>query len=184
MIGYAGTEVFSEKLRDEWERATRIVARLPEKDSKGRLIRCHELVRAVLPFLELRWILLDGVYAGSVNHTWLISYDQPPCVVLDLYSVARVPMVQLVDHGCREGEVSFHFDLFKGGWARRRDIRRSVVKELEDQIASGFRRGGRKPGDRYPLAARNLAHSSDLREAPGHGKSRSVDRHARPRNRP
>jgi hypothetical protein len=109
------------------------------------------VARAVLPYLEMRWILVDGLYAGTVEHTWLISYTQPPCIILDLYSVARIPLVQLVDHGCRaSGEVSFHFALFAPNpfGHRRKDIRRSVVQELDRCLVTKFRKGGRIEGDR------------------------------------
>jgi hypothetical protein len=130
-MGYAGCRVFSAlELRDfRW--ATAVVKRLPEKDSKGRLIRCHEVARALQTLLpsypEGIWELDDGHYQ-TVEHSWLWNGRGH---VLDLYSVARFPVVQLVDWN-----IHFHRDLFRPG-DRRRDIRHSVVRFLRSQAARG-----------------------------------------------
>ena len=124
MKGYAATYVFSaDEIRD-FERATTLVARLPEKDNKGRLIRCHEVVRALkelLPSPVGAWVLQDGHYR-TVNHTWLWNKQGH---ILDVYAVARFPMVQLLD-----ADIHFHrTDLFRPGPSRR-DIRHKVVQTL------------------------------------------------------
>lgn len=130
MIGYAAAEVFGKSLLQDFERATALVKRLPELDTKGRIIRCHEVVRALkdlLPSPDRIWELQDGHYR-TVNHTWLVTY--PSGHILDLYAVARYPMVQLFDP-----EIHFHRDLFRPG-PRRRDILHEVVQHLR-QIAQG-----------------------------------------------
>lgn len=124
MKGYAASEIFCDLFLRDRESAEILVARLPETDSKGRLIRCHEVVRALqglLPSPLGTWHLQDGHYR-TVNHTWLVN--PPSGQVLDLYSVGRYPMVQLVD-----SDVHFHRDLFRPG-ARRHDIRHKVVRAL------------------------------------------------------
>lgn len=124
MNGYAASNVFSPLLIRDFEQATKLVTKLPEKDFKGRLVRCHEVVRALkgmLPSPLGTWELQDGHYR-TVNHTWLVTY--PSGHILDIYSVARFPMVQLVDP-----EIHFHRDLFRPG-EKRHDIRHKVVREL------------------------------------------------------
>jgi len=125
--GYAASYVFStDEIRD-LERATELVAHLPEKDDKGRLIRCHEVVRAlkgILPSPLGAWTLQDGHYR-TVNHTWLWNKHGH---ILDIYAVARFPMVQLLD-----ADIHFHrTDLFRPGPSRK-DIRHKVVHALLSQ---------------------------------------------------
>jgi hypothetical protein len=122
--GYAATQVFSDVALRDLEWATTLIARLPEKDFRGRLVRCHEVVRAlqgILPSPLGTWQVQDGHYR-TVDHTWLISPKTGH--ILDLYSIARFPMVQLLD-----SDIHFHRDLFRPG-EKRRDIRHKVVKAL------------------------------------------------------
>jgi hypothetical protein len=124
MQGFAAASVFTRAELIDFEAATRLVARLPERDSKDRLIRCHEVVRAlkgILPSPLGTWFLQDGHYR-TVNHTWLMNNQGH---ILDLYSVARFPMVQLLD-----ADIHFHRnDLFRPGPVRK-DIRHGVVQAL------------------------------------------------------
>lgn len=124
MKGYAANNIFPAPLQRDFDRATVLVSRLPEKDFKGRLIRCHEVVRALkgmLPSPLGTWHVQDGHYR-TVEHTWLVTY--PSGHILDLYSVARYPMVQLLDW-----QIHFHRDLFRPG-DKRHDIRNKVVRDL------------------------------------------------------
>ncbi len=124
MKGYAASTLFGDVVMRDFEVATRFVERLPERDDKYRLIRCHEVVRALkglLPSPLGTWHLQDGFYR-TVDHSWLITY--PSGIILDLYSVARYPMVQLVD-----AEMHFHRDLFRPS-SPRHDIRHKVVRLL------------------------------------------------------
>jgi hypothetical protein len=68
-----------------------------------------------------QWKVVDGRYARSVEHSWLRNHRG---MILDVYSVARLPVVQLV-----YGHIHFHLgiDLFESGLARK-DIRSEVVK--------------------------------------------------------
>ena len=92
--GYAAHHVFSVRAQEAFGRATILVARVVEPF--GSVVRCHELARAVLLALEARGgsplVLQDGECAG-VQHSWLVIDS----AILDVYTVARLPMVQLVD---------------------------------------------------------------------------------------
>lgn len=86
MKGYTATEVVSAADRNIWEEATALVARLPE----SKVVRCHELARAVGEILDLR--VQDGKF-GMVEHSWLWL---PSGNILDVYVPGALPMVQLV----------------------------------------------------------------------------------------
>lgn len=119
MRGYAVEQVFPAFAQDDLQKAIVLVEALPAKDKQGRWVRCHEVVRAVASKLDPRWVVVDGHY-GSVEHSWL----QIRNVILDLYAVASLPQVQLVDAMayCRRNQ--YH----EG--SPRKDIRRRVIDWL------------------------------------------------------
>ena len=125
MRGYAAERVFSEIALKDFQRATALVDCLPDVDSEGRLIRCHEVVRALKDRLHPDWELEDGHYK-TVNHTWLVSRRGH---ILDLYSVARFPVVQLFD-----SDIHFHRNIYKAGKPRT-DIRQDVVQFLRTRLS-------------------------------------------------
>jgi hypothetical protein len=104
MIGYAEKEVFTERERELWQRATTLVSFAPYYDTGdepgNEPVRCHELARAVGKVLDLEHE--DGRF-GFVEHTWLWT---TPCDkkiapwtlpnVLDVYVPGSMPQVQLV----------------------------------------------------------------------------------------
>lgn len=125
MRGYAHEESFLATHIQELKRATRLVSKLPGRDRFGRYVRCHELVRALKPYLAESWHLIDG-HVGPVEHTWL--HDVLTFVVLDLYTPTRLPQVQLVDVG-----IHFQRKLYVPG-ERRRDVRWAVVRDLQKKL--------------------------------------------------
>lgn len=102
MRSYAQECIFSPHEIALWEHACRLIARIPDEDSKH--IRCHELARAVGRILVLPH--QDGHY-GFVEHTWLWTETPPQDVaierwlpfvpnILDVYAPGKLPQVQLV----------------------------------------------------------------------------------------
>jgi hypothetical protein len=124
--GFAATKLFSEAALWDQARAAALVDQFPETDLEGEALRCHEVVRAVRDRLHTpdQWELTDGFYK-TVNHTWLINRDGH---ILDVYSVARYPVVQLFDT-----DVHFHRDIFRPKKPRD-DIREHVVEYLRGLI--------------------------------------------------
>ena len=131
MKGYALANRFGTRAVEDFEAATKLVERLPERAKDGYLIRCHEVVRALKTLLpnHKTWVIQDGSYR-TVEHTWLYSSSG---IILDLYSVARFPMVQLFDGWafCHRGT-----DLFKPG-STRTDIREKDVRLLRKAARAG-----------------------------------------------
>lgn len=111
MRGYALSDVFTPRDVAAYDVARVLVDSWPSDSFVGangapRPIRCHELARAVFAALgPLRDGLrscevVDGQF-GIVEHSW-IEWGAPQrgstaSVILDVYSVGRAPMVQLVD---------------------------------------------------------------------------------------
>jgi hypothetical protein len=99
--GYSEKQVFTSFELDRLDRARDYVARVDESKISG-VIRCHELVRAVGRLLQLAHE--DGIYAaagseGGVDHSWLlVPHDSGVAghSILDVYSVGRLPQVQLL----------------------------------------------------------------------------------------
>jgi hypothetical protein len=95
-------------------------------------IRCHELSCAIGMILDLP--VVHGKY-GIHNHSWLVTKDLKPSdphsnvAILDVYSIGRLPQVQLVD---AQGLLP-HRQNFKPG-PDRKDIDERVVERLFDQI--------------------------------------------------
>lgn len=125
---------FSE--RQLLERATALVAKVADEAMESELIRCHELARAVGDVLHLP--VVDGKF-GSVEHSWLLTCRLPnkptggfvrrPSI-LDVYSVGRLPMVQLVD--IAHWGLNMHRCYVSGEF--RRDVKAEVVERLLCQM--------------------------------------------------
>ena len=104
MTPYAAQEVFGEGERFLLTRSEKLIALAPTYDGDGKLIRCHELARAVGKSLGLA--VQDGLY-GFVEHSWLwlsspdADYRRFPRYhlpkILDVYVPGSLPQVQLVD---------------------------------------------------------------------------------------
>lgn len=97
------------------------------------LVRCHELVRAVckLPLPNgLDAQVQDGTF-GLVDHSWLYLFIEGRRwgSVLDVYSVGRLPMVQLVDIG----PTTMHHALYHSG-PDRKDIDEERVVILHSDL--------------------------------------------------
>lgn len=119
--GYA-YEVFSEEHLELFHKADELVKKAFWKDSQNRLVRCHELARAVGRVLRLKWV--DGKYA-TCEHSWLKLNER---TIIDVYTPARLPVVQLIDlHGLFPEK-----DSYKEADELRKDIRWGVVEKLED----------------------------------------------------
>lgn len=91
MTGYFASRV-SKPHQRLFEAATRVVARMPDRQLDGEWVRCHEVARATCRLLGTGTVV-DGVYGCAVEHSW-ISLDQ---ALLDPYAVGRLPTVQLVN---------------------------------------------------------------------------------------
>lgn len=96
MLPFVQTNVFDADAIKAWGRATGFVQKVPQVDPQGRDIRCHELVRGLQPLLGPEWMVIDG-FNHTTDHTWL--FRTQGTVILDVYAVARLPAVQLVDAG-------------------------------------------------------------------------------------
>ncbi len=124
MKGYAAAEIFSACELQFLARAQRLVELAPH-ELDGKLVRCHELARAVGSVLDL--VTVDGWY-GMADHSWLCTtppreFDTPPNI-LDVYAPGRLPQVQLV-----HSTTHLPFEYRRGDW--RKDIRFDVIEELE-----------------------------------------------------
>jgi hypothetical protein len=128
MKGYSEQTVFSHQSVLAFRRATRMVERVVDTKTSTR---CHELARACqLALLSLghpHWLIADGHY-GIVEHSWLeMSPETNHHAILDVYSVGRLPMVQLVD--IRSLAVRQHLDMYRGS-SYRSDIDLHRVQAL------------------------------------------------------
>lgn len=96
--------------------------------------RCHEVARTIGRCLDLP--VIDGKY-GSVDHSWLLI-EHPATntrKILDVYCVARLPMVQLID----PHQFAGHGALYRPT-ALRTDIRPKVVRAMLDATREVHRR--------------------------------------------
>ncbi|KKK91617.1 hypothetical protein LCGC14_2711170, partial [marine sediment metagenome] len=131
MIGIGATKYLADHM-PVYNQACDLVASLPEYDKEGRDVRCHEVVRALRLYLENDVRTQDGHY-GIVEHSWFWLSSKPLIIragglvppILDVYSVGRVPMVQLVDTALTLPHNGY---LFVPGEPRE-DIRWEVVLE-------------------------------------------------------
>lgn len=132
MNGFAFNEVFTNTDIRSWHRATKLVGGLP-KDLRSK-VRCHELARAVRKFMALGGYayVADGK-CGIVDHSWI---QLKPETILDVYTVGRLPMVQLVHVSAaslvRGPTGPGH--LYQPG-PMRDDIDEAVVNDLAAQFA-------------------------------------------------
>ena len=127
MKGYSELDLFKPWAVRAYARATQMVDGILSsfEDDGEEWIRCHEVARAVLPFLDRGWEVVDGRYQ-SVQHSWLLREG----VILDVYAVARLPMVHLV------GGHWSSLDAYVLG-PKRRDIRDAIVASLMEDIRMG-----------------------------------------------
>lgn len=130
MKGYSSTSYFHPELVGLFERATALVAALPEPRDVDH-IRCHELTRAVFIMLsstDYDIHVVDGTY-GMIDHSWLeLSLDGVTHAILDCYAVGRLPMVQLQNP--REWRVAGRAPSpYKAG-PQRTDIDQARVRQL------------------------------------------------------
>lgn len=133
MRGYTETEVMDPSDVRLFRTAQQMVDVLP--DMPG--LRCHEVARAVGSFLGLQ--VVDGFYRRSlprpVDHSWLVIPKQKQGhnaqhLILDVYAVARLPLVQLVDPS-----LGLNYE-----WRNERtDIKEDVVELLKQiLLEAGF----------------------------------------------
>lgn len=141
MNGYSNDEIFTPDERRAFLAAEELVKRLPDYDAKGDRLRCHEVVRlvswAMTPIIHGEWDVVDGHFA-TVEHSWLVSRTRAKSLagyergtILDCYTVARLPMVQLLSRS-----VHFH-DVLVGAFrpgGPRGDIRADVMTSARDRI--------------------------------------------------
>lgn len=127
MRSYSEREVFSEPALLALRIATEYVEYLSDARASDE-IRCHELARAVRPYLWDAWVVADGKF-GIVEHSWLEMVDRHDLVILDVYSVGRFPMVQLV-HASEKLGMPYVAGPYRG------DIRADVLVELRRQGTS------------------------------------------------
>ena len=130
MKGYSERKIYPDWALRAFRDATAIVNSIYivyNEDDEKTIIRCHELARAVLPFLESNWKIIDGHYA-SIQHSWLVR-DK---LILDTYNAARLPMVTLI------GGHWSSVELYRPG-SLRDDIRLDIISVLNYEICmNGF----------------------------------------------
>jgi len=143
--------VFPKNVLRMYSMARKIVARIEDANGKykgleDRWIRCHEVARIVHELLKPKWetTVVDGRYGtklrgSGVDHSWLVYSESPEWAtrnsvtgaedrfILDVYAIARLPMVQLVstDIGHR---------LLYTPLEGRNDINESFVRQQVQQI--------------------------------------------------
>jgi hypothetical protein len=118
---YSESHVFMTEHLILLKKVQALVVSFPDTDNEGRLLRCHEVARAVAIAFDLT--VIDGVY-GCVQHSWcLIPRPQDSEVVrlplkgdvgylkshaalgthypviIDPYAVGRLPQAQMVSVG-------------------------------------------------------------------------------------
>lgn len=142
MRSYSEREIFTKKEVLLMRGAATFVDALMPEDEMGKLVelRCHELARVIGTIMQLSWV--DGHY-GAVEHSWLLL---PPGVrgfsrgILDVYAVARLPMVQLIDvNSIGPNQRQSYRD-----GPTRRDIDEPLVAHLIKQLRDGCKRAGIK----------------------------------------
>jgi len=121
------TRTFKDQEIEYLERTQRLVKLVPyELDSK--VVRCHELARAIAKLLGLTFE--DGYY-GMVEHSWVWTRPrepfEPPSNILDPYTPGRLPQVQLVHSSTM---LPFEY--------RRGDPRKDIDQEMVDSLVQIF----------------------------------------------
>jgi hypothetical protein len=147
MRSYSETNVFIPEHLALFKEIQALVASFPDTDADGRLLRCHEVARAVALTFDLT--VIDGVY-GCVEHSWcLIPRPQNPemvhlplkgdvgylksraalgthyPVIIDPYAVGRLPQVQMVSIGS-----TLPHDRWYSERVPRTDIRVAALQQL------------------------------------------------------
>lgn len=130
MLGYSYTNVFTQFEINFYKRAVELVEKIPERVN-NELVRCHEVARVVGTILGLP--VTDGKY-GSVDHSWCwVSPDldgERPGNILDVYSIARLPVVQLVGFGIPGVECISNRSLYVPYPFPRKDINQTTVDTI------------------------------------------------------
>lgn len=140
MKSYSEREIFGCDELSMLEMAQRMIAEIPDEVvSIHPAWRCHELARAVVRSfcrfgpesnaLLKRLRVVDGKF-GRIEHSW-IAYKAPAdhmgaVRILDVYCVARLPQVQLID--CFVGTEILN--LYKPGHWPRTDVDEDAVEYL------------------------------------------------------
>ena len=126
MRGYAATTIFTAEERLLLSEAEAFVRRVHDPDGE---VRCHEVARAFqemwFEYQGLALEVVDGTF-GIVDHSWVEAWCGPRKSILDLYSVGRLPIVQLI-------HVNFKFPLPFNPGKTRDDVRRDVVVRLRKE---------------------------------------------------
>jgi hypothetical protein len=126
MKGHTELEMIDQREMWLFSLATLAVAQIPEgiDETHGGETRCHEVARAVGRCLDLP--VMDGLY-GVVDHSWLLIEDprRNKRKILDVYCVARIPIVQIIDPHPYAG----HGGLYQPR-SLRTDIRHQVVRAM------------------------------------------------------
>jgi hypothetical protein len=130
MLGYSYTNVFAQCEIALYNRAVKLVERIPET-VHDKPLRCHEVTRAVATVLKLPYT--DGKF-GSVEHSWCWTSTaldgEYPGNILDVYCVGRLPMVQLIGYGIPGVEFISSRSLYSCYPFPRKDIRSTVVDTI------------------------------------------------------
>lgn len=130
MLGYSYTNVFTQFEIDFYNRAVKLVDKIPEMVNMKPL-RCHEVTRAIATILGLPFT--DGKF-GAVEHSWIWTTTtldgEYPGNILDVYSVGRLPVVQLVGYGVPGVEFISSRSLYSCYPFPRKDISQTTVDTI------------------------------------------------------
>ena len=156
MRSYSETNVFMAEHLALFKSVQALVASFPDTDPEGRLLRCHEVARAVSIAFDLT--VIDGVY-GCVEHSWCMipkpSSPKPlPAgewslgthyrVIIDPYAVGRLPQAQMVSVG-----TTLPHDRWYSERKPRTDIRVAALQLLCGTKYSENERLGHWVGDSF-----------------------------------
>lgn len=145
MKGYTAKEVLGRKEQTIHAVTTILVEGLQDPliiQGRSIEIRCHELSRAVFAFFNRdgSWCshlsrVVDGTVDG-VNHSWIETTNRN---ILDVYSVARLPMVQLIYADPRRLFVGrYQRERYKEGPLYGIEIDPSVVRWILDFFKQSY----------------------------------------------
>lgn len=130
MLGYSYTNVFTQHEIDFYNRAVKLVEKIPESVNM-KTLRCHEVARAVGTILGLPFT--DGEY-GSCDHTWLWTTPgldgEFPGNILDVYCIGRLPIVQLIGHSIPGVDFIANRSLYSCYPFPRKDINQTTVDTI------------------------------------------------------
>lgn len=136
MKSYSISEVFESFEIELLNKATILVDSIPDDFCGGSdQLRCHEIARAIGFILDLP--ITDGKYR-TIEHSWCwTSKNKPgynPGNILDVYAIARLPMVQLVDYGSPGSFAIPNRDLYQCYPFPRGDINEIIVSALVEHF--------------------------------------------------